>query len=372
MRIAHFYGHEKANGVTWSIMDVSRLLVERGHDVQIFCRMDSALKAYPRHTTYLWLGKWHHPWLRAKLRRFLTEQRIDVLNVHSQRDAPFALQVAREVGVPTCYSCRELSETACKFAPLADRTIAVSVGVGRFVEARYGIHPPVLHVIPNGVDTATLPCADRSVLRAESGFRDGEVWIGYLGRIAKNKNVDGLLRAFACVAPHAPALRLLVIGSGKRLPRMRALARRLQIADRVRFTGWLPRDAAFRLVGGLDALTLISHAAEGLSNALLAAMAMGVPVLATNISSLAGGPLRDDETGWLCAPNDKSIAEGLVRVVAGSDEYRRQLGTAARREVSRNHRMEDAVTRLEAAYRDAIAAHAGTMVDEHAQLKQAA
>jgi len=48
MRIAHFYGHESANGVTWSIMDVSRLLTERGHDVQIFCRMDSSLKAYPR------------------------------------------------------------------------------------------------------------------------------------------------------------------------------------------------------------------------------------------------------------------------------------------------------------------------------------
>ncbi|MHB9107131.1 MAG: glycosyltransferase family 4 protein [Armatimonadota bacterium] len=372
MRIAHFYGHESANGVTWSIMDVSRLLVERGHHVQIFCRMDSALMAYPHHTTYLWLGKWHYPWLRAKLRRFLVQERIDVLNVHSQRDADIALQIAREVGVPTCYSCRELSETACNFAPLADRTIAVSVGVGRFVEARYAIHPPALHVIPNGIDTTTLPCADRATLRAESGFRDGEVWIGYLGRIAKNKNVDGLLRGFACVAPHAPALRLVVMGDGKRLSRMRELAKTLQIADRVRFTGWLPRYAAFRLVGGLDALALISHAAEGLSNALLAAMAMGVPVLASDIPSLAGGPLCDEETGWLCAPNDDSIAEGLVRIMADSDDYRRQLGTAAQREVAQHHRMEDVVTRLEAAYRDAIAARAGLTVDEPVPMEQAA
>lgn len=371
MRIAHFYGHESANGVTWSIMDVSRLLSERGHDVQIFCRTDSSLKAYPAHTTYLWLGKWHHAWLRMKLRRFLLEQRIDVLNVHSQRDAGIALQIAREVGVPTCYSCRELSERACKFAPLADRTIAVSVGVGRFVGQQYGIHPPELHVIPNGIDTATLPHADRSVLRVESGFRDGEVWVGYLGRIARNKNVDGLLRAFACVALHAPALRLLVMGDGKRASQAHELAKTLHIADRVRFTGWLPRDAAFRLVGGLDALALISHAAEGLSNALLAAMAMGVPVLASDIPSLAGGPLRDEETGWLCMPNDDSIAEGLVRIVACSADYRQQLGAAARREIATHHRMEDVVTRLEAAYQDAIAARTGGTV-EPVQIRQAA
>jgi len=301
----------------------------------------------------------------------LHDQQIDILNVHSQRDADIALQVAREAGVPTCYSCRELSEMACRFAPLADRTIAVSVGVGRFVEERYGIHTPALHVIPNGIDTTTLPCADRAILRAESGFREGEVWVGYLGRISRNKNVDGLLRAFASVAPHAPALRLLVMGDGRYASHMRDLAKALRIADRVRFTGWLPRDAAFRLVGGLDALALISHAAEGLSNALLAAMAMGVPVLATDIPSLAGGPLRDEETGWLCAPNDDSIAEGLVRIMACSADYRLQLGAAARREIELNHRMENVVTRLEAAYLDAIAGRTGSIV-ESVQMRQAA
>jgi len=358
MRIAHFYGHSGANGVTWCIRDAGRLLAERGHEVQVICRTDSALTAHPAHTAYRWLGGLHAPYLRIMLSRLLLAQRIEVLNVHSQRDAGVALQVARALGIPTCYTCHELSETACAYAPLADRAIAVSAGVGQFLQQRYGMQPPVLHIIPNGMDFTALPQADRTALRAQSGFADGEVWVGFFGRIVRNKNVDGLLRAFARAASRAPALRLAIIGSGRKIGQVRKQAHQLHLTERVRFTGWLPRDAAFGLTGALDALALPSHAAEGLSTSLLAAMAMGVPVLATDLPSLAGGPVRDEETGWLCSPNDDSLAEGLLRVAACGAEHRQQIGAEARREIAQNYRIQEVVTRLEAAYLDAIAARA--------------
>jgi len=350
MRRAHFYGHSGANGVTWSIMDVSRRLEERGHTVHIMCRTDSALTAYDNHTAYRYLHGLHQPFLKAALRRLLIRQQIDVLNAHSQRDAQTALAVAKTLGISTCYSCRELSELACDYAPQANRVIAVSAGVGDFLTERYGITAPVLHVIPNGIDFTTLPPDNRENYRTAMRFASDEVWVGFLGRIVKNKNVGGLMRAFAHAVTAAPRLRLAIIGSGPKEAAVRKLVVDLGVQDRIRFTGWLARDEAFRTVAALDALVLPSLGKEGLSNALLAAMAMRVPVLATDIPSLVGGPIRDGETGWICGTQDDALTDGLVRIAKCGSEQRLAIGAAARKEIQANYRMTRVINQLEDVY----------------------
>jgi len=358
MRIAHFYGHRHTTGVTFALLDAAHQHAARGHLFQLLCRGSSELAAHPQACLFS-----HLPWfggacIHAQLVRRLRAFRPDVFNAHSELDADIALRAATALGIPTCYTVHEISEKAAAFAPLADRVIAVSAGVGQYLSERYALRPPVLHVIPNGIDLGILPQDGHAILRAECGFAADEVWVGFLGRMTSQKNAEGLIRAFVAVAPTASVLRLIFIGDGKQYEAARTLVAASGVTDRVRFTGWLPRDAALRIVGALDALALPSLGAEGLSNSLLSALALGVPVLATDIPSLAGGPIRDGETGWRCAPDDDGLADGLLRLAEAPDRAR--LGVQARAEIEAYHRLDQVINRYETAYRDAIAAHAGT------------
>src|SRR5439155_720162 len=113
------------------------------------------------------------------------------------------------------------------------------------------------------------------------GLADGELGIGIVARLDPIKAIDVLLEAFARVALARPRARLIVIGGGPEAGRLHALARSLGIDSRVRFTGAVP-DAA-RLLGGLD-LYVSASRREGLSLAVLEAMALGLPVVATRVA----------------------------------------------------------------------------------------
>jgi glycosyltransferase involved in cell wall biosynthesis len=349
VRITQFYGHNGANGVTSYIRDTSDRLRKRGHDVAIVCRPDSELATLPGRTSYRVAF-----WLRRLLSKHIRDFNPEVFSVHSEIDGAIALGAARESGVSACYTAHEATDEAAQFAPLADRVIAVSNGVGRFLRQGYPLGDGVLHVVPNGIDPTRLPREPRQVLRRENGFRDDEIVFCFAGRLVDNKNVLALVRAFARVATSHPGLRLVVIGDGDRRTEISRLGKHLGIAQRMELRGWLPRDATLRTIGASDAFVLPSQRAEGLSIAMLEAMGMAVPVVATDILSLTEGPVRDGETGWLCAPDDQALARALQRVASIPSAERSAIGKAALAEIEQNHRLERVVEQLEAAYRSAI------------------
>lgn len=353
LHILHFYGHHGANGVTAYIADISRRLRERGYQVGAVCRTDSALCSEPGSHTYRYLWGAHHGGLRRQLRALLAD--VDLLLVHSQRDASVALAVARDAGVPTAYVVHELSRLAGDLAPAADSVIAVSAGVGAFLCDTYALPAERLYIIPNGIDFASLPAVSREDARREFGFALDEVWLAFVGRITSNKNLHGLVQALGQVKDQAPHLRLAVAGSGKRAGRARRLAKQQQLGDRVRFLGWRPREETLRLVTGADLFVLPSLGAEGLSIALLQAMAQATPPLASDIPSLVGGPVRHGETGWLCDCGDPAaFAQALLDIAATSPEVRAALGRAARDEVYHHHRIELVVDGVEAVIRETV------------------
>ncbi|MET0592098.1 MAG: glycosyltransferase family 4 protein [Polyangiaceae bacterium] len=355
MRITQFYGHGGANGVTSYIRDTSDRLRKQGHDVAIVCRADSELATIPGRTSYRVAF-----WLRRLLSKHIRDFNPDVFSVHSEIDADVALGVARESGVSACYTAHEASDEAAHFAPLADCVIAVSNGVGRFLRENYPLSDGALHVIPNGIDPARLPRESRQALRRENGFRDDEIVFCFAGRLVDNKNVLGLVRAFGRIANSHPGLRLVVIGDGKRRADILRLGKHLGIGERMELRGWLPRDVTLRTIGASDAFVLPSQRAEGLSIAMLEAMAMAIPVVATDILSLTEGPVRDGETGWLCAPDDQALARALQRVASASAAERSSIGKAALAEIEQNHRLERVAEQLEGVYRSAMEIKAPT------------
>jgi glycosyltransferase involved in cell wall biosynthesis len=189
----------------------------------------------------------------------------------------------------------------------ADAVTAVS----RSVAERYrGLGFEVLHV-PNAIDPADLP---------REGVRLGERQVVYCGRLSREKGVDLLLE----VARRVNAL-LVIVGGGPLERELRELA---SDNPRVRFTGPLPRGEALRIVKGSDVFVLPSRH-EGLSTALLEAMAMGVPVVATRV----GGNtelVEHGETGLLVDPEPGQLAEAVSLLLEDRDLARRLAEKAAR------------------------------------------
>jgi glycosyltransferase involved in cell wall biosynthesis len=147
-----------------------------------------------------------------------------------------------------------------------------------------------------------------------------------VGRLVPQKGFDILLRAFAIAARQAPDWCLVIAGDGPQRDALRALAASLGLAERVQFRGVV--DAA-GLMRSSDAFVLASRY-EGFPNALVEAMAAGVPVVATDCPS---GPREITDGGrlGLLVPlgDEPALASAIARIMA-DPELRRELSAKGR------------------------------------------
>jgi glycosyltransferase involved in cell wall biosynthesis len=222
-------------------------------------------------------------------------------------------------------------------APTLARCDAVIVfsGAQRELMARLGVPPRIVQVLPNGVDVDRYRPGPSSV-RRELGARR---LFSYVGRLDPEKNVGELLLAFLEARP-ARDLRLVVVGDGAR---RRRLQRRF--ADpRIVFTGLVTDERArIGILRASDAFFLPSSV-EGLSLAMLEAMACGAATVATDVGG-DGEALRG--AGIVLEPEHlrRELASAIRRLV-DSPETCELLGEAARARAVERFSIADNLDRL--------------------------
>ena len=228
----------------------------------------------------------------------------------------------------------------------SSRVIALSPGWAAMV--RECAPRARVEVLPNpvrlGLASPTAPG------RAEAGR------ILFLGRIAPAKGVDELLEACAGLAPHHPALRLVLGGTGE-LEWVQRRAAELGIAGRVETPGWLDDDARAAQLARAWLFCLPSHA-EGLPMSMLEAMAAGVPVVATTVGGIPEA-VGDGVEGLLAPPRDAAALALAIGRLLDDGGLRARLACAARGAVERHYATGVVCGRLAALY--------GQLLDERAQ-----
>jgi glycosyltransferase involved in cell wall biosynthesis len=191
----------------------------------------------------------------------------------------------------------------------------------------------VIRLFESGVDLDLWKPVETNTTR-----HDNEVHFVFSGRFVDWKGIQYLLPAFAKAVKQEPNCRLDLIGGGELESEVKAIIKQDELANTVCCHGWLRRHDAARIIRETDVFVMPSLRECG-GTAILEAMAMGKPVIATNW----GGPADyvDDSCGLLVDPNSRTgfvdgLSEAMVRLVR-SPELRKSLGNGGRARVRKDY-----------------------------------
>ena len=212
--------------------------------------------------------------------------------------------------------------------PLIDLTVSNSQAGINYMVSRKVLTPRKTLVIPNGMFTSDYPSpVPREEVRANLGVPpEAFLWLA-VGTLNPAKDYPTMLEAATrCVAAD-PRFHLIIAGGGEAIDTLRADAESRGLGKVVRFLG--KRTDVARLLKAADAFVL-SSAWEGLPNAVMEALASGLPVVATDV-----GGVRDliepGRSGWIVPPRDpEALAERMLSAMALDAPARHGMGAVGR------------------------------------------
>ncbi len=243
-------------------------------------------------------------------------------------------------------------------APFIDTHVVVSAHLQRWMLDGVRARPEKVRVVRNGVDaTRFKPLLQRERVRERHGYGAADVVFGCVGRLVPIKDHRGLLEAFHAVSMRHPHSRLILVGDGPERPALEDETRRRGLAERVRFVGQC--DDVTPWLGIMDVFVHPSLM-EGMSNAVLEAMAVALPVVAT---AVGGTPeiVEHDVTGLLVPAATPDALVGAMMGYCGNDSLRMAHGAAGRERAETDFPLMKMIAGYTDVYRDALARRGSTI-----------
>ena len=211
-----------------------------------------------------------------------------------------------------------------KTYPMASQVISVSKGIRDIIIEDYKLDPERITVIPNPIDIDTLSAQSTEIplVQLPSKFL---VHVGRLQLAVKRQ--DFLLNAFAELSDIFPELQLVFVGEGPDRKELEKLISQLNLSDRVFLAGWQENVAS--IVRRSQAFVL-SSSYEGWPNALVEAMALGCPVVATDCLTGPREILGNNEHGLLVSEDNPKALASAIRCLLEDKEKREHYSMQAK------------------------------------------
>ncbi len=336
-----------------------REMAKRGHrtmiiappDSDIFRRgLDYQIETLPlsmRRRDFFQNLKW--------LSDFFRSENIDVVNSHSSRDSWLSGFAAKKAGVPLVIKTRHISArvsrgwlTRLVYQQLHDYIITTSNGIAEDMVRFNGFDPDRISAVPTGVDLSRFgTLAPEFDLRRELGLLPQARLIGMVSVLRSWKGHPDFLRAACEVKKKWPEAYFIIVGDGPRRTQIEEEILETEMEGFIFLIGH--RDDIPQILHNLDVFVLPSYANEGVPQALLQALAMERPVVATAVGGIPE-VIVSGVHGILCEPqNPEELASKILQLLENQTQAQ-EMGRAGRQRVLERFSLENMVDRLEEIY----------------------
>jgi glycosyltransferase involved in cell wall biosynthesis len=294
------------------------------------------------------------------LARLMRERQIDLVHCHLYHANLYGRLAARLVGIPAIATVHNTYIRRKWHRSLLNRwlgrgrglVIAVSAEARADVIRHDRLDPQRVLLLPNGIDLTRVDTPlSQAAAKERLGYAADDFVIGCIGRLEEQKGHVNIIRAVGQLLETAPAdlgrrLRLLIVGEGRLRGELERAVAASGLGASVLLAG--SRSDVAEILRSLD-LYVMPSLWEGLSLAMLEAMAAGLAVIISDVGG-AAEVLGDGEFGVRVPPGDVGALAAAITALATNDTERRRLGGAARQRVREAYDLRERVRRLEAIY----------------------
>ncbi len=325
------------NGVSVSVDALISELRHRGHSVHLFTA------AFPHHkdndpNTYRFRAI-ESPWTKGyplafppfyRMLRKFRRQEFDIIHTHTPFTIGFVgLRWAESHGIPVVSTYHTLYDRYAHYIPYfprrytrfrmakhtnfyynnVDHVITPSEASMRWLQ-RHSVNKPIT-VVPTGVPKG--PIIDRSEARLALGIPPDQRILLYVGRLAKEKNLEVLFEAVTRVFAEDPSVRLWLVGDGPHRDECASMVRRLGIGDKVNFVGSVPRREVDQYYASAD-LFVFSSITETQGLVVIEAMNFGLAAVAVTGGG-ASEAIEDGYNGFIVKNEPESLSSAVLTVL---------------------------------------------------------
>jgi len=351
---------QAVNGVATSVKNLKAGLLQAGNEVRVLTLSGDIHSRKDGDTYYISSMSAGAVYPNARLKLLMPSYELaqDILDwkpdvVHSQcifSTFYLAREIAYTCKIPlvntyhtvyedfTHYFCpsravgKEIVKLYSKMILMDTQAVIVPTEKIRTMLRGYEVEQPI-YVIPSAIDTERYQSSQlepRETIRAELGIRSDECILIYVGRLAKEKNIEEL---FHFLKKCSPEQRLLLVGGGPDQPRLEQLAQELGIWERIIFTGLIPPQQIQNYYQAGDIFVSASTSeTQGLT--YMEAMASALPLLCRADECLDG--VIQNGVNGLVYRNEQEFLERLKQL-REDFAFRNQLGILARQSVEKRY-----------------------------------
>lgn len=363
MKILLITSHLKIGGIPVYTVTLANHLCKKGHGVFVassggelkdelsseIVHIDVPLETHSVLSPKIWLAVF-------RLRGLIKKEKIDIMHTHT-RVAHFTAHIlSKMTGVPYVVTWHGFYRPHFfrKLMPCwGERTIAISKSVARHLVDDFKREEAKVRLVFNGVDASKFRNdyteAQKRDIKKRYGLKDGPV-VGIICRLAGDKGHAFLVEAFKGVVSQVPEAQLVIVGEGKLKDTLKSRVARLGIGDSVHFFDGTLNPREFLAV--MDVFTRPSIE-EGFGIAVVEAMLMGVPVVATNVGGFKS-ILNEGEFGILVEPKDVSGLKDAIVKMLTDRAFAEKIAAAAQRHAALNFSAEKMAARIEDVYTEVV------------------
>jgi glycosyltransferase involved in cell wall biosynthesis len=348
LKIVHTESSLGWGGQEIRVLSESRGLIRRGHEVKLVCPPEARI--------YNEAANWQVPVVAAPIARkrplgvkalyaWLKANPCNLVVTHSSTDAWLSALALLALGRPTpMLRIRHISAPVPRNAPtrwLYTRATARIVTTGealkRQLVERNGFPAQRIDSVPTGIDTARFRPGERSAALAAVGLPQDRKIVGIVATLRSWKGHRFLIEALPQGA------LLVIVGDGPMRPVLEKLA-----GPEVRFVG--NKSDVVPWLQSFDVFALPSYANEGVPQALVQAMLVGLPCVTTSVGAIPE-LARHDDTALVVPAEDPAALRAALERLLRDQALRQRLGAAARRHAAENFSQERMLERMEEIYR---------------------